>query len=176
MILNSARSVARWTLIISGLCIAVSGQTVNLHDEFTRIPCGDFMARMDAIYLRTKDRPDLRVYVVYFGGRFRRLSTTKNGIEITQLAYPHKEDGLNWAKSIPLYLSSYRYYDKNFRESAKDRLFLIDGGYGEEDRIEIWIGTEPPSPRASPIDPQAIRFRDDKPRSVPDFTRCYEDY
>lgn len=158
-----------------------TAQVAELFDDFGRIPCGDFMARMDAIWHRTKDLPASRVYVVYFGGRFRRRTLTKEreGQPITeaiQLIYPHRQDGLNFARSIPTYLSFYSPYGLDYHNSIKERVVLIDGGYMEKDSVEVWIGSERPTERPSPIDPRMIKFRADKPLATPKYFRCYEHY
>jgi hypothetical protein len=161
------------------ICIRsfVFGQDVLLYDEFGRIQCGDFMARMDAIWYGLEKAPSSsNVYVIYFGARYRKSTEGEGQKSVLRLEHPHRDDGLSWAKTIPLYLSTYRSYSEDFRTSIKDRIFLIDGGYKEDISVQIWIGTVPPPKPVSQIDPTLIRFQDRKPRGTLDYTKCYDDY
>lgn len=145
-------------------------------DEFTRISCGDFMARMDAILSELQDSPDSKIYVVFYGGRYRKQSLwskkTKS-LDKIRLKYPHREDGLNWAKSIPLYLTSEFVYET--KALMSDKIVLINGGFREDMQVEIWlVPKDAESPKPTPTIAEAdIKFRSDKPMRVPNFTDCY---
>lgn len=172
---NPIRSLMLGALIAFASGLTVLSQAVWQLDEFGQIPCSAFLSRMDSLWQRTKDSdPNLRVFVVYFGARYRRSPVVKDGNEVIRLEYPHRSDAANLAKAIPLYLTTKLAYDASYRESMRDRIVLIDGGFREDYVNEIWMGTTPPRVPPSLIDPATIKFRDDKPRGTPDFTRCYE--
>jgi len=111
-----------------------------------------------------------KIYVVYYGGRFRKESLwnakTKSFDKI-KLTYPHREDGLNWAKSIPLYLTKARL--------TNDEIVLVNGGFRESTEVEIWlVPKDAESPKPTPtVAEKDIKFRKDKPTGTPDFTTCY---
>jgi hypothetical protein len=153
-------------------------QKAALYDNFGKVTCDDFMARMDAIFIELQNSPDSKIYVVYYGGRFRKESSwnekTKSFDKI-KLEYPHPEDGLNWAKSIPLYLTTYCNYPIAIRNLLNDKIVLFDGGFRENTEVEIWFvpkdsGLSEPTPTVAEKD---IKFRKDKPSRTPNFTSCY---
>src|SRR5688572_24977802 len=78
----------------------------RLVDEFGRFPCGDITGRLDALMAEWLKNPDEGIVVIYYSPRFRRSTRYgKNGKpNITVLEYPHRDDGLNWAKGITRYL------------------------------------------------------------------------
>ena len=89
--------------------------------ELGREPCGNFMALMDAIFMEARNSPDSKIYVVYYGRRYIREIVQDKKTEVIKLKYPHREDGLNYAKSIPHYLTSSSRY-KNEADLVKDRI------------------------------------------------------
>ncbi len=170
------------SLFISLLFIvSVSAQTNEARkiDEFGRIPCDEFMARMDSVFITLKDSPDSKIYVIYYGGRYRRTTSGRNkntrSYESTKLDYPHRKDGLNRAKSIPLFLTTYASYPTTPQNLLKDKIILIDGGFRENIEVEIWLVPKDATlPKPAPtIDGKDIKFREDRPYGTPDFTKCY---
>jgi len=160
------------------LAFNISAQTNEARqiDEFGRIPCGDFMARMDGIFNELQNSPDSKIYVVYYGGRNRRENIgnkkTKSFDKI-KLKYSHRDDGLNWAKSIPLYLTSDFVYKA--KALTSDKIVLISGGFREDMQVEIWlVPKDAELPKPNPTIAEAnIKFRNDKPLRIPNFTNCY---
>lgn len=155
------------------LCLAVSAQDAKKFTEFSRIPCGDAMQRLDVLAQEISDKPDSKIYIIYYGGRYRRHNVLDEsiGLTYTKLSYPHRDDGLNFAKGVPLYLNS-RF--KIPLESVE----LKDGGFRERTSLEIWRidrGAELPSTEPS-IPETAVRFRTDKPYRVPIYADCYSGY
>lgn len=154
-------------------------QKVEKVDEFQKpINCGNFMSRIDNVYALFKKAPSIKIYVIYYGGEYRRnkvWNEKAKKYEI-QLEPPHREDGRNWAKSVSLYLTTFRPFPKNLRESIKDSIFLIDGGFRETTQLEIWVGSkDSKTPKAVPtMDIKNIKFRKGKPLKTPDYTQCYE--
>jgi len=163
-------------LLIFALTAFAQDKESQLIDKFARISCGEFMARMQWIFITSQDSPDSKIYVVYYGGRYRRESLWNkktNSLDKIRLKYPHREDGLNWAKSIPLYLTSGFVYKA--KAPMSDKIVLINGGFREDAQVEIWlVPKDGELPKPTPTIAEAdIKFRDDKPSSVPNFTNCY---
>ena len=147
-------------------------------DEFGIITCGDFMARMDGLFGEYQRYPETEIYVIYYGARYRKYYKYSDKREILKLDYPHRDDGLNWAKSIPLYLTTDSNYPETFRNSIKDKIKLIDGGFRENREVEIWLvpkGAELPKP-VPLLDEKYIEFRKNKPYPVRNLTGCYDIY
>lgn len=155
-------------------------ETVKV-DESSYEPCGHFMAKMDALITIFYNSPDSKIYLVYYTGRYRKSRTwnkeTKKH-DITKLHYPHRDDGLNRAKTIQLYLTTYRSYPEDIRSLLKEQIILLDGGFQEDAFVEIWFGPkggEPPKVD-SLIDEKDIIFRNDRPHPIRDYTTCYSQY
>src|ERR1044072_6821580 len=70
-----------------------------------RSSCGEFLAWMDGIVSMSEKYPDSKIYLVYYGERFRKTYLKKKGGDVIMLEYAHRDDGLNWAKAIPFYMS-----------------------------------------------------------------------
>jgi len=167
-------------LLLLSFVFSVSAQNKEARkiDEFAIIPCGDFMARMDSIFAELQNSPDSKIYVVYYGGRYRKENVWNKKIKNfnkLKLKYSHREDGLNWAKSIPIYLTTQTYYPTTTRNLLKDKIILINGGFQENTEVEIWIvpkDAESPIPTPT-IAEKDIKFRKDLPSRTPNFTDCY---
>jgi len=167
-------------LFIFLVAICVSAQTDKARniDEFGRLPCGDFLARMDNIFIESQNSPDSKIYVVYYGGRYRKKNIwNKKTKELNvKLEYPHPEDGLNYAKSIPLYLTSELKALTRTYKLSKDKFILVNGGFRENIEVEIWfVPKDAESPKPIPtITEKDIKFRKDKPLKIPRYSTCYE--
>ena len=171
-------------LLLLSFAFSISAQTneERLIDEFSYLDCGNFMMRMHWIFLKSQESPDSKIYVIYYGGgslRKRNLWNKKTkSLDKFQLEYPHREDGLNWAKAIPLFLTTTAEYSEEIRNSFKDRIVLINGGYQENIITEIWLvpkNVETPKPTPT-IDEKDIKFRKDKPLKTPKYMDCYGQY
>lgn len=169
-------------LLLLSFVFSVSAQTKEARkiDNFGKIDCGDFQARMDGILLELQNLPDSKVYVIYYGGRYRREYSQWNQdsrkYEKLNLNYPHPEDGINWAKAIPLFFENY-IPRKELRDFVRDKIILVNGGYREQTQVEIWLvpkNVKIPEPTPT-IDEKFIKFRADKPYSTPNFACCYGD-
>ena len=167
-------------LFLSSFAFSVSAQEKEARqiDEFGILPCGDMLSRLHWIYTESQNSPDSKIYVVYYGGRFRKTIfwDQKNKSNKIQLKYPHQEDALNQAKSIPLYLTTEERYPAAIRDSLKNKIVLINGGFRQNIQMEIWIvpkDAAPPKPMPT-IDEKDIKFRSNKPFGTPDYKRCYD--
>lgn len=150
--------------------------------EIGRTVCGEFMAIMDSVVTEWQNSPDSKLYIVYYGRRYAQevvINKKTNKIDVVRLKYPHREDGLNYAKAIPLYFASYpteRY--RELTDSFDDKIILINGGFREDLAIEIWLvaknGELPkPTPTLSEKD---LKFSNRNPFKTPDYSDCYGNY
>lgn len=165
--------------IIFFLCaFSTLGQTseAQMIDKFGRVSCGDFMARMDGVFHTLKKNPDSKIHVVFYGARYRRHNgrEAKNRDKLF-LSYPHRDDGLNYAKAIPFYFANEPELPAEIRDFMKDRIVLAEGGFREEAELELWLvpqGGETPVPTPT-VAEKDIKFRKDNPLRIPRYTCCY---
>lgn len=164
-------------LLLVSFIISISAQEKEARqiDEFGILPCGDMLARLHNLYLESQKTPDSKIYVIYYGGRFRKEHIwSKKGARI-QLKYPHRIDALNRAKAIPLLLTTEKPYAGN---NFEERIVLIDGGFRQNMETELWIvpnGAALPVPTPTIIE-KDIKFKADKPYGTPEYARCYDAY
>ena len=116
-------------------------------DQFRSIAFDDTKARLDNLAVELQNSPDTTAYVIVYAGR-----TSRTG----------QADLL--AKRAMDYLTSQRGVDAR-------RLVFINGGYRDEDFIEIWLcppGAKPPQPtptvQPGDVQPGTERTRPRKPR------------
>lgn len=169
------------TFIFFFALAAFGQEDPKLLDEFPRIQCGDFTARMDTLLTEWQRDTSQQIFVVYYGHRFRKnIRYPKKGRpEVLILDFPHRDDGLNWAKGVPRYLLAR--LERIGAERApkliglRDKIMLVNGGYREDIGVEIWIGSAgamPPNPTPT-LSERDIMFRTDRPLPVPDQINCY---
>lgn len=167
-----------WLFVFNSFAFAQIEKTGKF-DEFGRIPCGDFLARMHGLFVELTNSPDTKLYIVYYGARYRRKliwSRTAKDHAAIKLEYAHRDDGLSWAKSIPLYLTSETGFPSEMRNSLKNRFVLVNGGFRENTELELWIvskGDAEPKPTPTTSE-KNIKFRKDKPYPTPNLTTCYD--
>jgi len=166
-------------LLLLSFAFSISAQTneERLIDEFSYLDCGNFMMRMHWIFLKSQESPDSKIYVIYYGRRYIRESVwnKKTNTAVIKLKYPHREDGLNWAKSIPYFLTWKPPYGTKIMV-PKDKIILINGGFREDLGIEIWLvskDAELPKPTPTIVEKDII-FTNRNPLKTPDHTQCYE--
>ena len=116
-------------------------------DQFRSIAFDDTKARLDNLAVELQNSPDTTAYVIVYAGR-----TSRTG----------QADLL--AKRAMDYLTTQRGVDAR-------RLVFINGGYRDEDFIEIWLcppGAKPPQPtptvQPGDVQPGTERTRPRKPR------------
>lgn len=171
-----------WTfLFLLAFAFSISAQekeAVKI-DELGLVACGQFSAQMDRIFVKLQKSPNSKLYIIYYGGRYRKEYSKWNSqtrsYDEKKLKYPHREDGLNWAKSIPLFLTTERNYAIEFHNRMKNNIVLINGGFREDTKAEIWLvpkNTKSPLPTPT-IREENVKFRADEPVSIRDFTTCY---
>ena len=162
------------------LCVSAKSQESRPIDAFSYIACGDFQMRMGNILAELKNSPDSKIYVFYYGGRYRKEYSQWNQelrkYEKLDIKHPHSDDGLNWAKAIPLFFENYIPL-KEHRDFVRDKIILINGGYRIETQVEIWlVPKDGKLPEPTPaIDEELIKFEAKKPYQTPNFACCYGD-
>ena len=176
-------------LFVGAVQIGAQESKARLFDEFPGTnPCGDISGRLDALLGEWMKNTDERIAVVYYSRRYRKTTRYgKNGKpNTTVLAYPHPDDGLNWAKGIPRYLTDRltgggTRLDAENQELAKklrEKVVLISSGYGDYLGAQIWL--VPPSandPVPTPVLRESdVKFGAKKPRVIPAYYFCYEQY
>lgn len=116
--------------------------TCRKFDEFPSIAFDDDKARLDNLAIELQNSPDLTAYVIVYAGR-----TSRSG----------QADMLG-RRSLD-YLTTSRGVDSR-------RIVVINGGYREEDMIEIWLcppGATPPQPTPT-VQPSEVQPRNDRTR------------
>ncbi len=173
-------------ILLTILSVQTSPQTTDPRqiDAFPRIPCGDFMARMDALLGEWLRDTSQRIFVVYYGHRFRKTTRLdKMGRpETLVLELAHRDDGLNWAKGVPRFLQA-RVKEIGAERAPEltglpEKVVLVDGGFREDIGVELWIGSaNAAAPKPTPtISEKDISFRVDRPFPVPNHITCYSGY
>ena len=175
-------------LLLFTSALTAQSAEARLVDEFGRVPCGDMMGRLDVLIAEWLNNTDERIVVIYYSQRFRK--TTRNGKngkpDTTVLAYPHPNDGLNWAKGIPQYLidrltGGDTQPDNEHQKIAakiREESVLINGGYGEQVQAEIWLvprSTPEPAPKYAWLRESDVKFGAKKPYPVPRYYFCYSE-
>jgi hypothetical protein len=97
----------------------------------------DITARLDEYWKILSENPELRVYIIGYGGRRQPLS---------RVAYPP---------------ASWKQYLVEMRQVVGERVVVVTGGLREEALVEVWAvprGTEPPKPTPA-VFPQVRRRR-----------------
>lgn len=142
------------------------------------------MGRMDALLAEWQRDASQQIFVVYYGHRYRKSVRydKKDKPIATVLDFPHRDDGLNWAKGVPRYLVARAEEIGADRapklSGVRDKITLVNGGYREDIGVEIWLaaaGVAPP--KTSPtISDRDITFRADRPYPVPNHISCFSGY
>lgn len=158
--------------------ISVLPQESEKIDEFGGISCGDFTSRVDFLFPKFENSPNSKLYVIYYGGRYRKIrekNEKTNKYDVVKLEYPNRDDGLAYAKSIPVYLTDATFRSIKVQKLFKDRIILIDGGYRENTEFELWfVPKDAKVPEPTPIFAEKdINFTSKNSLHTPNFNCCY---
>ncbi len=143
--------LTRFTIIIALLVpfMLVKGSEprtpTSKFDEFGDIKCEDEYARLDNFAVQLQQEPQAKGVIIFYGGRHFRGRLPKRG-----------EAAARAARLKP--------YLVRRRGIPTDQVILINGGYAEEWRAELWIvppGANMPTP-FTPISVKDIKFRKGK--------------
>lgn len=159
--------------LLLGLSVFGQSPEAQKFDEFGRIQCGEFMARMDGIYQAFRNAPGSKIYIIYYEDNETESKVWNKRLKKNETLRraPIRGSALNLAKAIPHYLVK-------MRKLSPTDFVLIDGGFRENYANEIWIapnGAQTPQPTPT-VAADSVRFRAGKPRRTPDFTGCYDGY
>jgi hypothetical protein len=140
-------------------------------DEFSWVPCGDFMSRAGNILLNQQEVPGSKIYVIYYEGRSKTVSVWNKKLKKHEEKGigPIKGEALNYAKGLGLFLGNAYKFDTS-------HIVLIDGRYMEEMEIEVWMappGAAPPKPSPT-VDEKDVVFRKGKLGPPRDCTHTYD--
>ncbi|MDI1243734.1 MAG: hypothetical protein PSX80_17625 [bacterium] len=180
--------IATVFFLVSANSLCAQEPTARLLDQFGGgHPCGDIMGRLDMLLSQWTENTEERIVVVYYSKRFRK--TTKYGKNgepnTTVLAYPHPEDGLNWAKGIPQYLmdrltgggTQPNNENQKLVSKLREETVFVNGGYAEQMEAEIWLvprSAPDPAPSYFWLRESDVKFGAKKPYWVPRYYFCYE--
>ena len=126
---------------------------IRKFDEFGDIKCEDEMARLDNFAIQLQREPQAKGVIIFYGGKTFRGKLPRRGDAVARAA-----------RLMP--------YLVNRRGIPAAQVIVINGGYAEEWRVEIWIIPSSASlPVAQPTIPiKEIRFR--KGKANPRDFRC----
>lgn len=135
-------------LIIISIFLATSVEAaspLSKFDEFGDVNCEDEYARLDNFAIQLQNTPGARGYILFYGGRRFRGRLPRVG-----------EAAVRAGRLKP--------YLVNRRGVPAERVVVINGGYQEDFKIELWIvapGVEPPEPDNT-VPASQIKFRKGK--------------
>lgn len=118
---------------------------ISKFDEFGDINCEDEMARLDNFAVQLQNTPSAQGYIIFYGGRRFRGRLPRVGEAAAR------------AGRLKSYLV-------NRRGLPTEQVVVVNGGYQESFKIELWIvspGVEPPEP-SSTVPASEIKFRKGK--------------
>lgn len=122
-------------------------------DSFGNITCEDEWARLDSLAVELQNSPDVRAYIIYYGGRHYRFYNKPH------IRLPRRGEAEARAARIKPYLV-------NVRGINAERVTMINGGFREEWSADIYV--LPPETQAVPPSPtlsvEEIKFRRGKVR------------
>ena len=142
-------------VIVLACCLTASAALAPTRkfDEFGDTNCEDEMARLDNFAVSLLNDQASKGVIIYYGGRHFRGRLPKRG-----------EAAARAARLKP--------YLVGRRGVPADQVILIDGGYTDEYRVELWItppGASLPTPHPT-IPAAQIKFR--KGKALPRDYRC----
>ena len=141
------------TLIILSFCfltISAVAQEARKIDEFGKIFCDDYLARIDGIIVSLKELPSSKVFVMVYEGKESFFSSSKSRL-------PQYGQANAYINSIKKRLSIL--YNINL-----DNFVFLKAGFRENLIIEFWsvpVGATPPTPTPTL---KKMKYRKGKPR------------
>ena len=135
-----------FALVLMTVTVVVQASApITRFDEFADINCEDEYARLDNFAIHLSREPHAKGYIIFYGGKLFRGRLPRRG-----------EAAVRAARMKP--------YLVNRRGVPSDQVVVIDGGYSEGWRAELWIvppGAQPPSPSPT-VSLSEMKFRKGK--------------
>lgn len=128
-------------------------------DQFNRISCDDYLARMQLVFNTAKENPNSLIYVIIYDGKIIDPSYTKGG---DRVFYPTSDSIRAKIGSIRKLMALYKVKTRNIR--------LVNGGYRDEPVVEVW--KVPPGASAPTPTPTVTKMKFRKGRSGGFCTSC----
>ena len=113
-------------------------QEVVKFDEFVKIPCDDYLSRMDALFQEASNSPAATVYILLYEGKVIDYSPRTKRWELMRPKVGLAEARIRSIKNR----IDYRGFDKT-------RFVFLKAGFREEATLESWIvpgSASPPTP------------------------------
>ncbi|CAN5844012.1 hypothetical protein BH20ACI4_BH20ACI4_18680 [soil metagenome] len=119
-------------------CVSAFAQEAEKIDEFSNIPCDDYLARVDAAIYQAHNNPTSIVYVFIYEGKEYIYNWRKKK---TEYVLPANGSAKAKIASMKEYFSTKKVLVKNIK--------FIEAGFRENSTVEFWLvpnGVEPPKP------------------------------
>lgn len=137
-------------VIIANTHASVAPSEARKFDEFADVNCEDEKARLDNFANELQNNPDVRGYIVFYGGKRHQNPNVRN----SGLVLPRRGEAQARAARLKPYMHDNRGIDSH-------RIVVINGGYRAEWTAELWIvpkGATPPMLTPT-VKAQEMRFR-----------------
>jgi hypothetical protein len=137
-------------LILACVPAAAAPYRIRKVDEFGDICCDDKKARLDNYAIEIEANPDAIAYIIFYGGRTRNYPYCHS----SRQRLPRRGEAEARAARLKPYLVM-------TRGIPAERMVVVNGGYRDKWRAELWIvpkGMMPPTPSPT-LQPREIRFR-----------------
>jgi hypothetical protein len=141
-------------------------------DEYGDINCEEMMARVDNLLVNLQQKPDTKLYIIFYEGKHLRNIYDKKSDKIgTKVVNPIRKEAERRVDDVISYVTKRRNYNE------KNRLIVTDGGFRENFIIEFWIvpnGTDIP-PLTPTLTENDFKFRKSKQKKS-EVEHCWEWY
>ncbi|MDQ3800447.1 MAG: hypothetical protein M3384_13445 [Acidobacteriota bacterium] len=132
---------------------AFAQEAAQKFDEFTVLPCDEYMGRMDTYLVHARDNPSLQIYVLIYEGKEPVYNARERKAEMKPPVFGSAEAKI---RSIKKYMS--------YRKLPINRFSFVKAGFRENAAVEIWTvpnGATPPKPTPTLM---KMKYRKGKPK------------
>ena len=138
-------------LLLFAVCVSAQTDEVRQIDEFGRIYCDDYLARMDNAIITAKENPSSTVYILIYEGKEMRYN---NRTKKDELMLPIFGSAKAKIDSIKKYLAR--------RKFPLEQFSFIEAGFREESAVEIWLVPKGAVPPKSTPELKEMKYRKGK--------------
>lgn len=138
-------------------CASAFSQEAQKLDEFERITCDDYLARMDNTINEARNNPSSTIYILVYEGKEIKYNSRKKKDE---LALPTFGSAKAKIDSMKIYLAKF----------GVENFSFIEAGFRETWIVEIWLapkGASPPKPT-----PTVTKMKHRKGKAIGFCTWC----